>query len=470
MNASIRKQSAAWSQALLRQDDSDDTQSVVDFSKFELTIDAAASVALDDFINSLTAEQKHAVDPILADWQSSSPERPPRFDSKRIQRYIIKRVFDLGWTAERFGRFDRYEIRYSGRDAAKAERIGKKYQWIAYHEILAYICDRYQYHERYQEDKEDHAYDGPWQESIRNIDPSITLPAKPGGTGWDGHKPSWWGTIEYSKWREDLSADDWMRCEEDIPDVTALLISRHPGTGNRWINLNGFFAWVQRHPADVESSDIAKRRFWLHLTGYLVPKDKAAEFMIWAKGVDFWGRWMPDPPQIHGMFLGEYGWSPAFRYYDGLDEGLNDWVRPGRGCPVSVRTTTFDFLYESGGFDCSLDESFTLQLPQAHFLNHLKLTWTGKCTDFVDGDSKLAAFDPTTHEAGPTALLVQEDVMRRYLSESNTALCWTILGEKTVLGGRLRSEFPGSLRISGAYLLTAQGPVGFRTFHYDEPR
>ena len=472
VDASIREQAAAWSQAIqdnLKHSNAGETQSSVEIPRFEPTIDAALSVVFENFRNDLSAEERHAFDSILLDWQPVSQERPPRFESGRIQRYIIGRVFDLGWTTERFGDFDRYEMGFSGREAAKAERIGKKYQWIAYHEILAHICDHYQYHERYQEDKEDHAYDGPWQESLRNIDPSMTLPTTPGGTGWDDHEPSWWGPTEYSAWREDLSATDWMKREDDIPDVAALFAPCHPNTGTRWINLDGYFAWAQRHSADVESWDIAKRRFWLHLTGYLVPKNKAAEFMTWAKGVDFWGRWMPNPPQIHGMFLGEYGWSPAFRYYDGLDEGLNDWIRPGRGCPVSVRTTTFDFLYESGGFDCSLNESFTLRLPQVDLLNQLKLTWTGRCADFVDDDSELAAFDPATREAGPTALLVREDVMRRYLRESNTALCWTVLGEKTVIGGR-NPDYQGSLRISGAYSFHAPDPVGFCNLRYDEPR
>jgi hypothetical protein len=61
-----------------------------------------------------------------------------------IQRYVLWRVFDLGWTTERFGAFDRFSIGQHGRDASKAERIGKKYQWIAYHEILAFISDRFQ--------------------------------------------------------------------------------------------------------------------------------------------------------------------------------------------------------------------------------------------------------------------------------------------------------------------------------------
>ena len=91
----------------------------------------------------------------------------PRFDLHTIQRYVLWRVFDLGWTIERFGAFDRLSIGYSGRGADKPERIGKKYQWIAYYEILAYIADHYQYRERFEEGLQ--SYGGPWQESLRDL-------------------------------------------------------------------------------------------------------------------------------------------------------------------------------------------------------------------------------------------------------------------------------------------------------------
>jgi len=67
----------------------------------------------------------------------------PLFDLKLVQRYVVCRVFELGWTAERFEKFDS-EIKSSGREEAKAERMGKKYQWIAYYEILAFMADHYQ--------------------------------------------------------------------------------------------------------------------------------------------------------------------------------------------------------------------------------------------------------------------------------------------------------------------------------------
>ena len=139
----------------------------------------------------------------LASIQQDESDGPPRFDVRAMQRYVLWRVFDLGWTIERFGYFDSFTIGYSGREPNKPERMGKKYQWIAYHEILAHIADQYQYRQRYSDEHAQHQYEGPWQESRRDIDPSCTLRSALGGTSWGPHEPAWWAMEQYDRWKEE---------------------------------------------------------------------------------------------------------------------------------------------------------------------------------------------------------------------------------------------------------------------------
>ena len=68
-----------------------------------------------------------------------------RFDLSLLQRWILQHVFELGWTLEKFGRFDRHINYRDMREANKPERIGKKYQWIAYHEFLARVADNFEF-------------------------------------------------------------------------------------------------------------------------------------------------------------------------------------------------------------------------------------------------------------------------------------------------------------------------------------
>ena len=424
--------------------------------------------ALKTLKSTLTAEHLEKFEAISREKSEDKGKSTPSFDLSLIQRYVLWRVFDLGWTTERFGEFDQ-SVQSANREASKPERIGKKYQWIAYHEILAYIADHYQYRERYREDEGGQAYEGPWQESLRDIDLSCLLPSTTGGTSWDGHKPSWWGSWLYTDWDEQLRHWDWIEREDDIPDMRDLLSVERPSDGTRWLNVSGYFNCQQPHPADVEPYDVEQRDIWFICQGYFIHAKDADIFIDWAKNADFWGRWMPESSEIYNMFLGEYGWSPAFRYFNQPYYGIYGWTNPGNNCPTSVRPVLFEYNVGAQGFDCSVDESYTLRLPDHDIVKRLGLKWTRQGANFVDKEGRLAAFDPTAHEDGPTALLIREDLLKQYLSNEGLALCWTILGEKRVLGGS-RESYHGALRISGAYKYTDQGPQGFLNPLPDKPR
>lgn len=429
--------------------------------------------ALKTLQSTLTAEHLAEFEAISRAKSEDREKRPSRFDLSLIQRYVLWRVFNLGWTTERFGEFDRSVTERSYRqNESKAERIGKKYQWIAYHEILAYIADHYQYRASFGDDGDD-LYKGPWQESLRDIDPSCLFLSTPGGTSWDPHSPSWWAPVHYENWDEDLPHWDWIEREDDLPDVRDLLSVERPCDGTHWLNVDGYFNWRQSHPPDVESYDVERRDFWLSLTGYFIRAGDSDAFMDWARYVNFFGQSMPESPEMYRMFLGEYGWSPAFRHVFPSCYGGNDWVNPDQNCPVSIRPATFNYNASAPGFDCSLDDSYTIYLPHPEFVNRLGLKWSGKGSDYLGPEGRIAAFDPTAHQDGPTSLLLREDLLKQYLSDEGLVLFWTIFGEKRIFGvlyGDSRSEYHGALRISGVYKYTDQGPQGFLNPLPDKPR
>ena len=414
----------------------------------------------------LTEDHKLELESIL----QAKTDGPPRFDVRAIQRYVLWRVFDLGWTIERFGWFDRFSVGEHRRSANKPERMGKKYQWLAYHEILAHLSDHCQYREPSFGDKGDRLYEGPWQLHERDIDPSCTLRSTPGGTSWGPHKPAWWGDAEYAAWANGLSHRSWLALETDIPKVEDLLRVVCPDDGGHWVNLRGHFVWRQSHPVDVGPFEIERRELGLQWDAHLMRTDDVDAFLGWV-GSNKYSPWsLPEPSNtyLYYMFFGEYGWSAAFHHRFSDSDGR--WVSPeGRGCPVEVRPATVSYTSESGVFDCSVDEHYTLHFPDPELLDVLGLRWSGRAADYIDESCQLGAFDPTAHEDGPTALLIREELMKQYLEEKGLALCWVVYGEKIIIGGRAQSEFQGRLKISGAFGYTDQGPKGYLAFSLDLP-
>ena len=396
--------------------------------------------------------------------------RPPQFELAEIQRYVLWRVFDLGWTTERFGRFDRFSIGYHGRDASKAERIGKKYQWIAYHEIMALISDHYQYRERFREEQGDRAYEGPWQNYFRDIDPSCTLKSIPGGTSWDGHAVSWWASVRYDSWGDSDKPRDWVLNRNDFPNVQDLLIVTNPEDGSRWLNGQGFFLWKQEPPADRESIDVERRELWCKCMGYLIQVGDAEAFLNWAKDMDFWDNEMPEAPRPHHMFLGEHAWAPASHYFQQPYYGDDGWNHPGGGCPVKLRSVTREYLRETGGFDCSIDAGYTLRLPDVDLANGLGIRWSGRGADFTDGTDRVVAQDPAVHSEGPGALLLREHLLSEFLAGEKLTICWVVIGEKSVIspGFGTGPRYPW-FRMSGAYVLSEGRARGSHQFTIDDP-
>ncbi|ACY13636.1 AVAST type 2 anti-phage system protein Avs2 [Haliangium ochraceum] len=389
---------------------------------------------------------------------------PPRLAFKGLQRYILKRVFDLGWTFEQFGRFDRFSTGSNDRRASKAERIGKKYQWIAYHELLALISDRFQYRERYLENDADKEYAGPWQKRLRDIDPSCTLRSTRGGTSWSGHTSAWWGPILFDATPLPGNEREWVQQTGDLPKIENLLCTTDTDDGIRWINAQGSFTWMQQASADREPTAVDRGELWYQCTGYLIHKHDTAAFLKWAEGVDFWGEWMPAPSEVYRVFLGEHAWSPAARYY-----GDGGWTQPHQDCPVKIRVAALEYSRESGGFDCSVDESYTLSLPVRELVTDLRLRWSGKGADYLDSSGVLAAQDPTVDTPGPDALLLRSDLLETLQRDMNLTLCWAVLGEKRILrGGENGPRYP-SLRMSGAYVLDESGLQGFVKRILDDP-
>ena len=429
----------------------------------------------ESFTTRLTKGQLAELDSIFQDKDDGEARYGPRFDSRSIQRYILWRVFDLGWTVERFGDFDRMVNWNDARQASKPERIGKKYQWIAYHEILAYIADHYQYRERFAGDQRDQRYEGAWQERLRDIDPSCTLKSTPGGTSWGPSNLSWWGNERYDAWYEGVSHQDWLSNCENLPDIERLLEVVNPTDRTCWFNVNGSFLWREPHPADEEPYDRNRKELWIGVTGYFVRAEDVGYFMPWAETVDFWGRWMPEPPEGYRLYVGEYGWSPAFRHMhpDCLED--EDWMRPkpregdGEECPVLIQPASFAILSESGGFDCSIEEGYSLHLPHQDFIGRLGLRWSGNGADFLDKSGELAAFDPTVHDDGPSALLLRKESLNGYLKANGLAFCWTIIGEKWGIGGDSRTEHRGYATISGAYSYLDGKLEGFLHYRKKSP-
>lgn len=383
--------------------------------------------------------------------EQASEKKDKWLDTDILQRYVLWRVFDLGWSVERFGSFDLHVNERHSRESKKPERIGKKYQWIAYHEILAHIADRYQFDTGYSDDPSRHNYNGPWQIYRRDIDPTAFVPRESSVSTIDPGRSEWWRRPAIRKWHPELSDREWLGTDDDLPQLSNIIRIKNPETRTTWLDLRALHTWREPLLGEPDEDRKGRREVWIHANAYLVDAGLANAFYTWAQQVDFLGRWMPEPQQVTSVFLGEHGWAPGFTDTFGGDPKLPIEVsRAPMPCPAHVHLTASEYLREAGDYDGSIEQSQSFLVPQPMMISGLGLRWRGNGAEFRDSEGQPAAFDPDP-TGGNASLLVREELIAQFLESQELALVWTVLGERMTVGGRSGRDWTGSLHITGAF-------------------
>lgn len=374
-----------------------------------------------------------------------------RFDLSIAQSWIFQKVLNLGWTVQLFGAVDR-NLTYSNyeRSAHKSERIGKKYQWTAYHEFLARISDNFEYRENRWSDRPG-KYEGPWQLFVRDIDPSFLL-RETKQEAWQPSTNTWWFPASYEAWASEPDDLAWLKNSEDIPKVRPLIEVTNPNDDSKWLALEALYRWEQPTLPDEERFEIPRREIWYMLKSYIVRKPETDQLYKWAKKQSLKTRRMPESLTFHGIFLGEFFRSPAYEYQCTPYYGYEGWTRGEDSLiPKEVLVSSEHYFWEHGNYDCSIDEPVSIKVPTKWLIDTLRLRWNGVEGHFFNSEGRLIAFDPSVRSIGPGGLLLRREALTA-LNEKGYDIIWTVTGEKMIIGGRMTpDEWKGRLRISGVY-------------------
>lgn len=377
---------------------------------------------------------------------------------------------DMGkWILQKVARDFRYEgsgcERYDGHMLAKygggrgkptwAERIGKKYQWVAMYQLASRL------HDHVEREHENWAPQPQRTPLIlveeRKLDP--TLPSAIA----DGERDSnaWWiGASADLRSGEHLSDADWVARQDDLPTLEKLLAVQERG-GQRWRLLVAYPSWGR--PEEDAGWRDPYRQVWVHIESYLVRKEEIRTAYDCLRRRNFFGKWMPEGATwLHG-FAGEYPWATP------LNTEPEEWHGRGghgRDLPVSY-TPSWSRLAVEWEYDASLPRRFRMIVPAREFFAREDLWWDGR-----DGyrlvDGRTVFRDPSVTEGGPAALVADADDLFERLEKLGFGLIWILLGEKWILGGRFDKQGPRRT-FSQIARLHADGSVeiGERAFFED---
>tara|TARA_Y100000310_G_scaffold180887_1_gene180788 strand:- start:704 stop:5188 length:4485 start_codon:yes stop_codon:yes gene_type:complete len=421
-------------------------------------INANKQLFKESLADDLLIDFEKDIEPYL-DHNNNLLETDKHFDLRIAERFIFNRVIELGWDPDKHGDFDRQVGTGRGRRESFQERIGKKYQWIAYYEYMAKLADNFIRFEGYGDERKESPYQGPWEPYLRDIDPTILL--KETGAKVVSNQDMWWLNDEVFDW--DCSYEEWVKSPNTIANPYGL-IEVKDNTGDEWLILESYPSWKEPKIIGNEDWGHPRKEVWSHIRSYIVKVEEFENFKDWASNQHFMGRWMPEGSDRYQLFNREFYWSEAFQFFKSDYYGGADWTsvsdQDSRAKIAEVSITSVNYLWEEE-FDKSKIETLSFLKPSNLIFEKMGLTNGEMEGSFKDKNGTIVCFAAEALHASKPHLLVKKEPFLTMLKENSLEIVWTLLGEKGVIGGSLTSSHHyGRQEFSGAYCFDNNQLIG----------
>ena len=385
---------------------------------------------------------RYVIDSKLSDFSPTplgSTKRPigrvPIYPSELGRAWVFERVLSLGWTPSRFAYFDKNEVTdYSGRGTHKAERFGKKYQWIALNELIARVSDNFEMTTGM--DGQYKSYKGPWQSFGRDIDPTLPPPLRFRnendelrlGETFSSDDEPWWIPLQLDHQTNTLPFDEnWAVQTGDIPDLESL-VNRTDGKGMKWVALHNHDNSQEDVPGEGTGRSRRRRSMLNIVFSWLVSHDDREKLKDSQAQGTLWKGWMPEDRELTDTaYLGELPWAAA------ADEYPDTWQAfrlKNESSPeeIDVYPTWATYFWEGNVLDCSINDGVRARFPAPILFDAGQLRWIPGTRKWCTPDGTMVA---QYRESGAcSALLVREDWLRGTLEKTGQSIVFGRFGEK----------------------------------------
>lgn len=345
--------------------------------------------------------------------ESSNEDNSVMLDLRLQEQLMAKQIIDWGWNDELGHLDDTRTTPY--RSENEIERIGKKYQWMALHNVEARMMDYYRMVEEFSSwqkyNKEYIATNYPWLSKRHPyFDPTLTLTKE---FVFDEFKIP---TIDF---HAELEDNEWVKAHFSNDDVQPVMEIK--GEDDDWVLL---MSWHFLH-----SNDNHRKDGFIYCNSLFVENNDADKFQEWAKEQSFVGRWMPEPCDNINHLLLEYPWT---RTIDFSKYEKEDYV--GENCPCDIFHSTYVQLQENtmGAYQ---DQSGSVTLPSYSFMEkfNLHVVPTSNRCDVccADNESKIHAY--THYKDAIHTLYVRRESLLKYLQENKRTLFYYLISERSLV-------------------------------------
>lgn len=415
-------------------------------------------------------------------------------DDREIFNYAMSFIVnDLGYS----NRLDDHNAYwgYDRSETKKLERIGKKYQWIAMHNILARVSD----HCSIDTDSfETPTFEGPWEPFVRDFDPTLNFESMKSSDIPIFDEIDVLKTIARSEHlrvdvSDESSVSEWLNSDGAyFAEMPKALILSSPD-GNQWVRLSNYLC------SGREQLKAERLLTWSWLYAYFVTEEQFKLFQTAAANkVDFSSsNGIGLDPETYSTFNREYPWSPScysVNLNNTKESGvsitiseaeveqevvdtkfLEQYIKLIEADPTQVLSAqelskklyktevvrkpvqkqvgkimhaSTNLVWESE-YDASKDNTLSMNVPCPMLIEQLHLHQADIDGLYYDSNEKIAAFDLNISQK-ESGVVLRKDLLDAFLKKNNLKLIWFVRASKELHSG----ENLGILRYgdrSGAY-------------------
>lgn len=335
------------------------------------------------------------------------------------QYWIVQRVFELGYDRHMHGWYDatiqNIEDRHLHDQYSKGrmERIGKKYEWIAYWELMGCLADNFMVEHPWDGGKKI-MYNGAWLRFWRDCDPVCITRRE------EDHEIATWQEYPLrNDW--DLPWQDWLTTQWTIEDVRQILW-RYDESGNRWFTMHDYA--TIHGPKELKGNVYRYDRFYnYHILAYFIRKKDKMKFVEMAGRENFLNHRIVQPLDSHTYyFVREKYWSRACKMDEAETKRL--WDEFYQGSKVKVM---MPYVGMSG--DPEDDKSGT----RASYYMPIRKVFEEMHLQYADTDGDLLLNKEVCATSNPNRsnhFLMNSEVLMRYLEENDLDIIWVVISER----------------------------------------
>lgn len=348
---------------------------------------------------------------------------PNELNVDLLSNLAVEWIFEkYGYNSKIHGEYDSMVSDSYYRTEYKIERIGKKYQWIALHQILAIIADNYKIGNRWFSDNKSNSYKGAWQLYVRNIDPAYITKNKDDNENNGNHtkhsNKEWWEDSQYTHWN--YPDAEWVKTTPDLIDPKQV-IEKKDLNSTEWLQLQHFIKWQEPKKIGVMHYSGRRKQIWYLIQGLLVRKSDKQKIINYLKNKNFWGRWLPENRDDHSNLINrEKFWSPAYLDIYKNDKKIWETIQ-GTKYRVIVATES-----ANGGFeDDKSGANGSYNIPCKYIFEGMKLQYAPTDGNLINIKDETIAMN--NNQQG---VLIRKKDLVHFLDDNDLDIIWTLLGEK----------------------------------------